>query len=105
MKADFAVKQQEAEKTKVEEIGICKQEHEEEIETLKALHQEEIFEHQAAATQSQAELKGELQFLQDTFVSYKASLQSDMEEKWQRRETEIRDQHRDEIEQLIDKAG
>lgn len=52
-----------------------------------------------------AELKGELQFLQETFDSYKTSVQADMDEKWQRQESEIMEQHTEEIERLTDEAG
>ena len=52
-----------------------------------------------------AELNGQLQFLQETFDSYKSSIEADLKEKWERQKSDINEQHIEEMERHAEQAG
>ena len=48
-----------------------------------------------------AQLRGDLEFYQGAFESYKSQLQQEIEDKWKKKEDELRTQHQEEMQKKI----
>ncbi|XP_062518463.1 uncharacterized protein LOC134193637 isoform X2 [Corticium candelabrum] len=103
-KDDFELERRDAKNKKSEEMRTLQEEHQGEVEALKMQHKQEIAEQNAAAARAHAELNGQLQFLQETFDSYKSSIEADLKEKWERQKSDINEQHIEEMERHAEQA-
>ncbi|XP_077997653.1 flagellum-associated coiled-coil domain-containing protein 1-like [Glandiceps talaboti] len=74
---------------------------EEQIEELKTLQKKQLEQERTAAHAAQSRLKGEVEFLQGAFEAYKGNVAQEMEEKWAKRESDLKLQFQEEIDEAL----
>lgn len=78
------------ERRHMEELKDIQMEQEDQVEVIKELHKKEMTHLKTSSNTALARMKGELEFLQGAFEAYKGTLVQDMEEKWNKKELDMK---------------
>ncbi|XP_032218298.2 repetitive organellar protein isoform X2 [Nematostella vectensis] len=84
-----------------EHIGSIEQDHEDEINKMKESFDRRLEEECSRAEADKVQLRTEMEFLQGAFESYKETVASEMDYKWQRRENELKHEHKMSTEEAL----
>ncbi|XP_033101825.1 WEB family protein At4g27595, chloroplastic-like isoform X2 [Anneissia japonica] len=88
--ANLKLKLKHLEERYKEEIDVLVSDHREELGLVKQLQKKELEHQKNASDSAYSRLKGEMEFLQGAFEAYKTTLAQDMEEKWKKREGDLK---------------
>ncbi|XP_071942313.1 uncharacterized protein [Antedon mediterranea] len=73
-----------------DEINVLVNDHREELDLVKQLQKKELEHQKNGSDAAYSRLKGEMEFLQGAFEAYKTTLAQDMEDKWKKREGDLK---------------
>ncbi|XP_038048780.1 paramyosin, long form-like isoform X2 [Patiria miniata] len=94
-------KLQDIERKHMEELRVLQQDQDEQLDMMKQLHSKELEHHKSASNAVLARMKGELEFLQGAFEAYKGTLVQDMEEKWAKKESDMKIRFQEDMEKAL----
>ncbi|XP_072032121.1 uncharacterized protein [Amphiura filiformis] len=102
-KAAAAMREQlnDLERRHMEELKEITQEQEEQVEMIKEIHGKEMTHLKNSSNAALARMKGELEFLQGAFEAYKGTLVQDMEEKWNKKEIDMKLKFQEDMENVL----
>ncbi|KAI0227708.1 hypothetical protein LSAT2_021809 [Lamellibrachia satsuma] len=85
----------------VDDIRMLRQEHAQEITALKARQEQELSLQKEEAEAAIKKLRGEHEYLQGAFESYKSQLQQELEEQWMKQDEEQKQKNSDDLKEAI----
>ncbi|XP_022112026.1 uncharacterized protein LOC110991134 isoform X1 [Acanthaster planci] len=92
---------QDVERKHMEELRALQQDQDEQLDLMKQLHSKELEHHKSASNAVLARMKGELEFLQGAFEAYKGTLVQDMEEKWAKKESDMKIRFQEDMDKAL----
>ncbi|XP_070569723.1 flagellum-associated coiled-coil domain-containing protein 1-like isoform X2 [Ptychodera flava] len=94
-------KLEEIEQEHQREMQELQEDFEEQVEDLKTLQKKQLEQERTAAQAAQSRLKGEVEFLQGAFEAYKGNIAQEMEEKWAKKESDMKLKFQEEMEEAL----
>ncbi|XP_033629333.1 leucine-rich repeat and coiled-coil domain-containing protein 1-like isoform X2 [Asterias rubens] len=94
-------KLQDVERKHMEELRGLQQDQDDQLDMMKQLHGKELEHHKSASNAVLGRMKGELEFLQGAFEAYKGTLVQDMEEKWAKKESDMKIRFQEDMDKAI----